>query len=1159
MFLSRHGVIVVAVAIFGITASLNNSVPAKGSSPNDSDLADIRRPTDYILRLGETSFDPLVGIPNLPHGWDTALNDGPDLHLVQFVGATVADWLDDLKRKNVDIVQYIYPCTYIVWGSPQNLNQVGNAEAVRWTGEFHPAYRVLPRWRNLPDKVINVKVLLYRGADIVAAINAIENLGGRSTGTLVLNNKFQIAGFRISGARFQEIAHIPGVYSVKPTPTDGGLRGEMSNQINAGNYDETNQAFPGYEDWLSDVGVDGAGVIIANVDGGVQDNHPDLINRLIACSGDTCGGGQSSAHGTHTAGIMAADGSSGTLDSYGFLRGLGVAPGANIVEQVYASFNNPGGLLHLMAESYANGAFLSGNSWGPSGSPLGYDDDTMQVDIGSRDTDPNTPGDQPLLYVLSIMNGNGGTSSQGTPDEAKNIFTIGSTWMQNSNGSQMLNIDDISSNSAHGPCLDGRGIPHMVAPGCRVDSSVSGSGYGLMCGTSMASPHVTGAVALFLEYYRNLPDYTVDPSPALVKAAFLPVGFDLAGNNDADNGTLGHPFDNKQGWGRLNLASVVDPPADSVRYFDNPIVFDNTGEEWSINLSPLDPNQPVRIMLVWTDAPGHGLGGSTPAWNNDLDLIVDAGGTYRGNNFDADGWSVTGGAADIKNNTEGVFFGPIPPGNFTIRVVASNINSDGLPNEGDDTDQDFAIVCYNVAMEPGFTITAEPSSQDICAPETAVYEVTVGQILGYDEPVLLSTADAPGGASITFDENPIIPPGTTTMTIGNTDGADPGQYNIQIIGTSPDMERTTVVGLGLFGDIPAAPDLLDPPNGATNVSVVPNLQWSAVAQGATYELQVATDKGFKNVVYWAIVEETDHTLESPLQTLTEYYWRVQAHNTCGDGSYSAPFSFTTLDVPSILLVDDDDNSPNVQNYYTDALNALGADFDIWDTNNSDNEPTVQDLAPYQAVIWFTGDEWGGSSGPGGAGETALAAWLDNGGCLFISSQDYHYDRGLTSFMSNYLGVVSASDDVGQTAVTGSGTVFGSMGNYSLSYPFTNYSDTINPQAGVAEVAFTGNVGNAAVNKDGKAYRTTFLGFPLEAISSLSDRADLLQVQLDWCSGLSPDCPADIDGNGIVGTSDLLLLFVSWGPCNGCPADIDGSGAVGTSDLLILFVNWGPCE
>lgn len=56
--------------------------------------------------------------------------------------------------------------------------------------------------------------------------------------------------------------------------------------------------------------------------------------------------------------------------------------------------------------------------------------------------------------------------------------------------------------------------------------------------------------------------------------------------------------------------------------------------------------------------------------------------------------------------------------------------------------------------------------------------------------------------------------------------------------------------------------------------------------------------------------------------------------------------------------------------------------------------------------------------------------------------------------------------------------------------------------------------------------------------------------------ISP-CPWDLDGNGTVGTGDLLELFGQWGT-EGL-ADFDESGVVDTIDLLILFDNWGPCE
>ncbi len=68
-----------------------------------------------------------------------------------------------------------------------------------------------------------------------------------------------------------------------------------------------------------------------------------------------------------------------------------------------------------------------------------------------------------------------------------------------------------------------------------------------------------------------------------------------------------------------------------------------------------------------------------------------------------------------------------------------------------------------------------------------------------------------------------------------------------------------------------------------------------------------------------------------------------------------------------------------------------------------------------------------------------------------------------------------------------------------------------------------------------------------------------QASFDFTFGVST--LGDIDGDGIVGTSDLLMLLAAWGSCPApprtCPADLDGNGVVGTNDLLLLLANWGP--
>ncbi len=54
------------------------------------------------------------------------------------------------------------------------------------------------------------------------------------------------------------------------------------------------------------------------------------------------------------------------------------------------------------------------------------------------------------------------------------------------------------------------------------------------------------------------------------------------------------------------------------------------------------------------------------------------------------------------------------------------------------------------------------------------------------------------------------------------------------------------------------------------------------------------------------------------------------------------------------------------------------------------------------------------------------------------------------------------------------------------------------------------------------------------------------------------CPADIDGDDLVGINDFLMLLEAWGPNLGHPADLDGDGEVGIPDFLALLAAWGPC-
>lgn len=54
------------------------------------------------------------------------------------------------------------------------------------------------------------------------------------------------------------------------------------------------------------------------------------------------------------------------------------------------------------------------------------------------------------------------------------------------------------------------------------------------------------------------------------------------------------------------------------------------------------------------------------------------------------------------------------------------------------------------------------------------------------------------------------------------------------------------------------------------------------------------------------------------------------------------------------------------------------------------------------------------------------------------------------------------------------------------------------------------------------------------------------------------CIADLDGDGLVGATDLAALLASWGSCTRCPPDLDADGEVAASDLAALLASWGLC-
>ncbi|MCB8917509.1 MAG: hypothetical protein H6666_06265 [Ardenticatenaceae bacterium] len=209
---------------------------------------------------------------------------------------------------------------------------------------------------------------------------------------------------------------------------------------------------------------------------------------------------------------------------------------------------------------------------------------------------------------------------------------------------------------------------------------------------------------------------------------------------------------------------------------------------------------------------------------------------------------------------------------------------------------------FDACGSSDFSLTVTPNSQDICAGSNALYDVAVGQVQSFNDPVTLSASGNPAPSTTSFNNNPVIPPGNSTLTIGNTGSVAAGSYDIDVVGVAPTSTHTTTVQLNVF-TAAGTVNLVSPPNGAINVPLSPNFNWTGT--GTSYTIEIATDAAFTNIVESATVATTNYT-SSGLGGNFTYYWRVTADNVCG-GSTSPVWHFTTVDLqcssPNLAIPD----------------------------------------------------------------------------------------------------------------------------------------------------------------------------------------------------------------------------------------------------------------
>lgn len=197
-------------------------------------------------------------------------------------------------------------------------------------------------------------------------------------------------------------------------------------------------------------------------------------------------------------------------------------------------------------------------------------------------------------------------------------------------------------------------------------------------------------------------------------------------------------------------------------------------------------------------------------------------------------------------------------------------------------------------MACSFFVSPSLPSQQACAPDSVVYELAVSE--NFADSVDISLAGLPDGALATFSSNPAAPGDTVQLTISNTGNLLTGAYTMTIIGADQTDTSEALIQLSVFSDTPAPVQLSFPMDEGEGLTIFPTLQWETQPDAITYELEVATDSAFNDILLQVGGLAGNESSGLQLESQTTYYWRVRAANTCGMGEWGSAFSFTTAAV-----------------------------------------------------------------------------------------------------------------------------------------------------------------------------------------------------------------------------------------------------------------------
>ena len=177
----------------------------------------------------------------------------------------------------------------------------------------------------------------------------------------------------------------------------------------------------------------------------------------------------------------------------------------------------------------------------------------------------------------------------------------------------------------------------------------------------------------------------------------------------------------------------------------------------------------------------------------------------------------------------------------TARIMV--VNTTGTFFDISDNDFEIAGATFD------YTLSTTNNVATVCSPNDAVYTIDIGEIGGYSDPVTLSVTGLPAGATSNFSVNPVTPTASTVLTISNIGAVTPGAYTFSVDATSTSGPQSLSLDLNINNGSPAAIALTTPADAATGISTGTTFTWVASPDnGATYEIDIATDAGFTTIV-----------------------------------------------------------------------------------------------------------------------------------------------------------------------------------------------------------------------------------------------------------------------------------------------------------------------